>query len=228
MIIDFDKKWNLEQNIRIKFMNGDKSIQDKVRKVARRWIEESEANIKFDFVDVSQEAEVRIEFGKPTVSLVGNELLNSEPRTSNLTLAELNSDGLPEWKILHEFGHVLGLIHEIFNPLMTIKIKDKELKDYYMGAEGFDEATFEANIGRKYRRNETQYFDFDKDSIMMYHLPASTNESGKEYPQPADLSQKDKELLKLAYPETSYEVKDIKPGDEIECYISSDQSRVYL
>ncbi|RPI18309.1 MAG: hypothetical protein EHM58_06180 [Ignavibacteriae bacterium] len=216
MILDFEKKWKTGQVLKIYFMNGDEEVKEKVFRTANRWIEESGANLSFERVEEPQNAEIRVEFGKSTRSLVGNDLLNEEIEFSNICFREAIAENLSEQKILHEFGHVLGLIHEIFHPLIPITFNYSKLKQYYMHDQGYSAAEYEANVGRTYRKNEIQYFDFDENSIMMYPIPSSTNDQSINYEQPQVLSQMDKEFLKLAYPDVEDNVVEIKNGDNIE------------
>jgi hypothetical protein len=209
MILDFAKRWTPGRVLKMKFLNGSNGIKEKVKKNVLRWIDESKANLRFEFVD-DGDAEIRISFGsEPTVSMVGTELLEVEPNLLNLHFNAFDAAGLPDRKILHEFGHVLGLIHEIFHPAMPFKLRFDELKKYYEEIQGFSENEYENNVGRSFKRGEIQYYIFDADSIMMYPIPPEGNELHKEFVLPSDLSDEDKEYLRLLYPDTDNPAKHI-------------------
>ncbi len=229
MLLYFENKWLPNDEITVSFLNGNSAIQKKVRDAAMSILEESKANIRFKFVDDNEHAQVRIYFGVGTVSQVGTGLLNFTNEVAegaNLTFLDTNADGLANWMILHEFGHVLGMVHEIFHPFKPFEINYGEMWKYYRDRLGSGlsdkeyQQVFEANIGSRFLPNELQYFDFDKDSIMMYEVPASCNSQGIDYAQPGQLSDTDIELLKVFYPEQDHEIKNLDVGKEKEANLT--------
>lgn len=54
------KKWNNSQIIKIKFLNGTPFLQSKVKQFAEEWLKY--ANLKFQYVDSNQNADIRINF----------------------------------------------------------------------------------------------------------------------------------------------------------------------
>jgi hypothetical protein len=225
MLLYLENKWFPGDEISVAFRNGNEAIKKKVRNAAMSILEESKANINFKFIEDKENARVRIFFGAGTVTQVGMGLLNfrnEEANGANLTFLDTNADGLANWMILHEFGHVLGMVHEIFHPYKPFSINYDEMWKYYrdrLGSGLNDKAyqqVFDANIGSRFLPNELQYFDFDKDSIMMYEVPPSCNDEGINYSQPGQLSDKDKELLKIFYPEQDIEIKNLDLDKEKE------------
>ena len=56
-----EARWNEGDVIRVKFLEGDESLQDRVRQTAERWTEPGMANVQFQWVDEG-DAEIRIAF----------------------------------------------------------------------------------------------------------------------------------------------------------------------
>lgn len=225
MLLYFEKKWLPGDEITVSFLNGDERIKRKVRDAAMSIIDVSKANIKFKFFEDDENALVRIFFGAGTVSQVGTGLLdfrNEDAGGANLTFLDTSAEGLENWKILHEFGHVLGMVHEILHPFPTFEINYDEMWTYYRDRLGSGlsndeyQQVFEANIRSKFLPNELQYYDFDKDSIMMYEVPVNCNNKSIDFSQPDQLSETDKKLLRVLYPEQELEIKNLDVGKEIE------------
>ena len=59
MAVVRDKLWDIGANIRVKFLNGDPSVQEKVQKYATQWM--NYANVNLIFVS-DGDAEIRIAF----------------------------------------------------------------------------------------------------------------------------------------------------------------------
>jgi len=53
-------KWDAGQTIRIKFLNGDSFLQEKVKQFANEWM--SYANLSFEYVLPNEDADVKIAF----------------------------------------------------------------------------------------------------------------------------------------------------------------------
>ncbi|HEX8246554.1 MAG TPA: hypothetical protein VF599_00090, partial [Pyrinomonadaceae bacterium] len=115
----------------------------------------------------------------------------------------------PEFRrtVLHEFGHVLGLIHEHQQANANIDWNKEAIykhfarKPYYWTRQQVD-----FNFFKKYTSN---YRPFDPHSIMMFFTIPKTFINGDSI-QPVEklsteLSQSDKELIRRIYPhETGY------------------------
>jgi ATP-dependent Zn protease len=75
---------------------------------------------------------------------------------------------------IHEFGHVLGMIHEHQNPYgQTIKWDEKKVLEWAKETQGWSEQTTRDNIINKYDKNSINGSSFDPLSIMLYFFPAS-------------------------------------------------------
>jgi hypothetical protein len=100
--------------------------------------------------------------------------------------------------VLHEFGHALGLVHEHQSPAVQIQWdRDAVIRDC---SKYWTEEEIELNIFEPYDRRETNYSNFDPQSIMIYPIPASWTRNGVAYPLDRTLSATDREFIRRQYP----------------------------
>ena len=87
------------------------SIQDAIKKIVKERIQPL-VNLDISFVDNPTEADVRISFDKDggSWSLVGTDHLQEK------NAATMNFGWFDVPTVIHEFGHMIGLIHEHQNP----------------------------------------------------------------------------------------------------------------
>src|SRR5688572_13852372 len=128
------KRWPEDRRtLHCRFLNGDEKQRKKVEAKAHLW--EMHANVKFNFVaSASVDAEIRISFSlnAGSWSALGTDALNSyfllhEPTMNYGWLTADTDDRECERVVLHEFGHVLGLIHEHQSPKAKLDWKKKEV-----------------------------------------------------------------------------------------------------
>ncbi len=105
--------WRREALLRVRFLDGDPSLQQRVEQAAMAW--SRYANITFAFGDAS-DAEIRITFAAPELwSYVGTDTLLVPAGQPTMCLGALTpkaDDQAVRICVLHAFGHVLGLTHE--------------------------------------------------------------------------------------------------------------------
>jgi hypothetical protein len=195
--------------IGVSFLDGEASKQQKVREYANYWVNMSEIPIEWDFDDKTRR-HVRITFkGMDNWSLYGRQMLLdpdyiNNPTKATMHLGVYNENSVTEARIrqiiLHEFGHVLGLMHEHLNPKagyhFNLKKIIADLKD--------DEWCKTKEIGdtdcsKKIIRNITgpqlsngEWPDgghpcvgaegYDRRSIMMYTLGEGWTDKNQNYP----------------------------------------------
>jgi hypothetical protein len=202
------KMWDPGDTLRISFMDGNDLLWSKVKLAANEWCKH--ANIIFDFGD-HQDAQIRISFtyqlgrswskvgkdalvqptDKPTMNL-GWLLPTFYPKTTDVELRHV---------VLHEFGHVLGLIHEHQNPDIVGKIKWKKQAVYnHYAQQGWPSDRVDVNIFKVYDKNTTQYGKFDEKSIMLYPIDPKLTLDGYSTPVNTELSPTDIAYIKLFYP----------------------------
>jgi len=104
-----DEVWGPGYKLRVKFLEGDPAVQEKVKKYAKQWMDH--ANINMVFVK-SGDAEVRVSF-RPggSSSLVGRQALKTDKAQATMNYGWLTPDTADdEYQrvVLHEFGHALG------------------------------------------------------------------------------------------------------------------------
>ena len=110
------KLWANGSTLRVRFLNGEADLRRRVLAVAREWTEF--ANVRFVESD-APDAEVRVAFeGQGGFSVVGTDALQVPADQATVRLGGLAEADEHRFRqsVLHEFGHVLGLIHEDTNP----------------------------------------------------------------------------------------------------------------
>jgi hypothetical protein len=111
--------------------------------------------------------------------------------------------------VLHEFGHVLGLLHEHFNPKSGISWnRARVYKDLY-NSQGWDTAAVDANIFEEYGVSYTNGTLNDKKSIMHYPILASWTTSNYSVGWNNELSVGDKSLIAALYPFYGKRMKEV-------------------
>lgn len=180
--------WNLSV-LKLSFVNGTQEEQGFVRSVAYEWISEErkhhdkiidgfkgskfydehknyQLNFTFKWVEKSEDADVKIQFGDLCHSCIGT-------TGSNVVNIHMFKCSDPErqlaWRrynVLHQFGHLLGLVHEF----------------QYEGLFSFTKEIYSSGLSTEFINREIvpKYefcpmiapngYDLDKDSIMVYPL----------------------------------------------------------
>ena len=144
------------------------SVQEAVKKVVTERIKPL-VNLDISFVDNAEQANVRISFDPNggAWSLVGTDHLG---QTSGATM-NLGWFDVPT--TIHEFGHVLGMIHEHQNPYgQTIMWDETKVLEWAKETQGWNEETTNENIIKKYDKNSINGSNFDPLSIMLYFFPS--------------------------------------------------------
>lgn len=194
--------WKPKRVLRIAFLDGLPSVQQKVIFYARQWCQY--ANIFFDFGN-DPDAEIRITFTKrESSSFVGMEALQAPQNqpTMKLALTPSSSEKLFSRVVLHEFGHVLGLIHEHQNPVGGIQWNKKAVYKELTGPlYEWTPEQVEINIFESLSIPQIQFTSFDPWSIMLYPIPARWTLDGFSSNWNYSLSEIDKEFIRSLYPE---------------------------
>lgn len=193
--------WPNGSIIRVGFLFGSTDMREKTIQYALEWFEH--VSLQLDVVDVRR-AEVRIAFtpGQGHWSFVGtdchNERDHSKP-TMNLDVDERTSELIFKRTVLHEFGHVLGCLHEHQSPVKGIKW-DRPAVLAYFHKLGWSEPDVERNVFQQFSHAMTQSSRFDRFSIMLYPIPSEFTTDGFSISWNDSLSEMDKDLIAQAYP----------------------------
>ena len=181
MAVVRDKLWDVGATIRIKFLEGEPVVQEKVKHYARQWM--NHANINLVFVSTG-DAEIRIGFNKNdgSWSYLGRDALDIPENQATMNYGWLNPDTPDEEYsrvVLHEFGHALGAIHEHQNPDAEIPWNKDAVYRYYMGPpNNWTKDQVDNNLFRRYGKTITNFSQFDQNSIMLYPIPAEFTTTG--------------------------------------------------
>jgi hypothetical protein len=164
-----------------------------VKKVVRERFEPI-TGLKFVFVDHGM---VRISFNPHggSFSLVGTDCIKSKDAST------MNFAWLDAGTIMHEFGHVLGLIHEHQNPNgKTIPWDDSKVYAWAKQTQGWDTKTTYHNIIERYKVDQVNASKYDPHSIMEYFFPESLTTDHVSIPNNHILSPEDVTYISKVYP----------------------------
>jgi serralysin len=201
-----EAQWEQGEIIRVKFLEGDASLRDRVKAVAERWTEPGMANLTFQWVDEG-DSEIRIGFmeGDGSWSFLGTQCRDIPEDEPTMNYGWLTPDS-PEDElqrvVLHEFGHALGLIHEHQNPQGGIDWNEPAvIADLSGPPNNWDEATIRHNVLDHYPKTDVTATDVDPKSIMMYPIPASWTNDGFSADFNDDVSETDVAFIRTVYGE---------------------------
>jgi hypothetical protein len=205
LALETGKLWKPGRVLRVRFLEGDPVVRQRVEQRARTW--EEHANIRFDFVS-SGPAEIRITFADDgSWSAVGTDALVTEWFGANEAtmnygwLTPESSDEEYASVVLHEFGHALGCIHEHQSPGATINWNKPVVYRDLAGPPNFwDKATVDHNVFGRYSATTTQFSAFDPKSIMLYSFPTTWTLDGQTLEENSALSATDKSFIASLYP----------------------------
>jgi hypothetical protein len=161
------------------FLSGTDRQQRTARYCAEKWMANGlEDRIRFEFGVPLDRAQVRIAIGRfGYLAQVGNNAKGIAPGQPTVQLYQ----GLERKKVMHEFGHVLGLRHEHQHPSRRQALKEQAVIDYFHQHEGWTPAvTYDAILktwGEDHRC--IGHPDFTYDSIMSYDIPGRLTVDGR-------------------------------------------------
>ena len=187
--------WKTGSTITIKFMDGTAAQHKVVKETAAQWLKY--ANLKFQYVATNQPADVRISFEDYGAwSYIGRDALLIDQSKPTMNLQWLDAG-----TILHEFGHMLGLIHEHQNPMGGINWNKPVVYEELMGAPNYwDRQTVDINMFHRLSIDLLRASTVDPLSIMMYAIPARWTTDGFYTGWNEELSETDKSFIGGVYP----------------------------
>lgn len=197
------KMWQVGRTLRVRFLNGDSAIQQKVVHHAKQWL--SFADIDFNFGNDAN-AEIRIDLGSDgqSWSHIGTDCLSVPANQATMHYGWLTKDTADDEfnrTVVHEFGHALGCFHEHQNPAGDIQWNKEAVYRYYEGPpNNWTKAQVDNNLFAKYDKNISQYSALDPTSIMMYPIPPEFTTNGFTVGWNRQLSPMDKQYIQRWYP----------------------------
>jgi len=192
--------WDVGQQIQVRFFNGTPEQQATVLALANEW--EKYANIKF--VQVKAEpSHLRIKFGteEENYSLIGLDANQGDPaeHTMQLEFNMFNDSTRLKRTVLHQFGHVLGFMHEHKLPPGGIQW-NKDTLYHHFARLGWDREMVDAQVFRVYNERYTNNLKYDNKSIMRYPIPTWQTTNGFNVGWNTEISEGDKILAGMIYP----------------------------
>jgi len=167
------KLWQNGSTISIRFLGGTSDQQVLVKQYAVKWTES--ANLRFEFGNAPN-AQVRIAFNDDGAwSYIGTDALGIPAGQPTM-----NFGWLDEGVILHEFGHMIGMIHEHQNPRENpIQWNKQVVNAALSGPPNFwDQDTIDHNMYAQYDVAQINGSTVDPQSVMLYSFPASWTVNG--------------------------------------------------
>jgi hypothetical protein len=217
------KRWKPGRKLKVRFLDGVRSIQDRVKQHAKGW--EEHANVKLDFGD-HDEPEIRISFQQPgSWSYLGTDALvigSGQPTMNYGWLTQHTADDEYSRVVLHEFGHALACIHEHQHPDAGIPWDREAVYRYYQITNGWDRDKTDRNVLDRYSHTITNASEFDPRSIMQYAVPEELTVGTFSIGWNRVLSDMDKEFIGRMYPKDAIEAVDLPLNRRVSAAIGED------
>jgi hypothetical protein len=178
LLIAHTRYWAGGRTLKIAFMNNPPQfITAPIMAAANKWL--PHISVKFEFITQGI-SDIRILVGlEGNWSLIGTDalLVDQDKPTMGFDIHQHFSQKVGgrspaelEGVVLHEFGHVLGAVHEHQHPQANIPwnvpLLNQVLKD-----QGLSDEAIQQNILDKYEATDFHYAPYDRDSIMHYDVP---------------------------------------------------------
>jgi hypothetical protein len=134
--------------------------------------------LRIEFVDNPSQANIRVAFdpNDGAWAYVGTDHLEHP----DIDEATVNFGWLDVGTIIHEFCHVLGMIHEHQNPRgKQIEWDDDAVYEYMKNTQGWDKEITDTNVLDRYKISQLNGSDFDPLSVMLYFFSSELTENNQ-------------------------------------------------
>lgn len=209
--------WDPGSTIRVGFLDSDPWYHEQVKTHLTGWTDA--VNLHFEFVPANDpSADVRVTFAYNRVydSLLGRDahdrVKGQGDYTMRLGIDPQHAPDMINFYVLHEFGHVLGLVHEHQSPgAAAIDWNERAVIDYYLRTNpSWTEDVVRNNILTRliYKAQVQNFTAFDADSVMLYPIPEGLANNVTRPGFNTQLSASDRRFCEMLYPfgETDLEV----------------------
>jgi hypothetical protein len=224
------KVWPAKSKIRIGFIESENRVQwtsknllekngkeldpisERIRKMDRKDAVKTVVkeriipivNLDIQFVDDINDANVRVAFEDDGAwAYIGTDHLEYTDKTK----PTVNFGWLDSATIMHEFGHMLAMIHEHSNPRgKSIDWDKPKAYAYFEDNQSWSKKDVDTNVFNHYNLNTINGSNFDPLSIMLYFFPGSITLNNQGTEQNLRLSGYDVEWINKMYsnsPETA-------------------------
>ena len=182
------------EQLRMEYDVRKLSHTDAVKLIVNSLVQPNISNIKFKFVDEGLgDVRVRFDSSGGSSSLIGTQCLQSfEQYTLTFGWMDIGT-------IIHEFSHVLGMLHEHQNTKSGIQWNRAAVYKWAKTTQGWDEETTNVNILDSYPTNEISSSNYDPSSVMLYYFPPELTLNGVSVGENLRYSQTDINWLSLKY-----------------------------
>ena len=196
------QKWESSQVITIGFKNSNLQVRQRIIEVAETWTEH--ANVIFEWLEDWKKCMVRIGFDKNagSWSYVGQQCVQIQNNKTTMNFGWLSPSTLDRELVpvvLHEFGHMLGLIHEHQAPENGIKWNKPAVYKAYE-AFGWSKLMVDQQVFAQVEQQLVDQTDFDPHSIMCYPIPPEFTTDGFSVGWKQVLSDRDMAFITETYP----------------------------
>lgn len=196
------KLWERGTTIRIGFMSDvDPAIQSPIMFNLERWLEYADT-LKFTWMKDPRNATIRISCAQSgSWSYVGTDATRVDylMPTMNFGWFDRNtSDEEYTRVVMHEGGHMLGLLHEQGHPEANIEW-DKDAVYAAYKEYGWNRRMVDDNVFSVFDSADTLYSKYDPDSIMQYPIPPEFTLDGFSVGWNSVPSAMDKNFMRQAY-----------------------------
>jgi hypothetical protein len=195
--------WPKHSEVRILIMDGSEEARRKLMNYANEWALYSGLVFKRVYT-IAASPQIRISFNcNGYNSLVGQQALDTLyedlPTMCLQGLDQTKDEELFQRTVLHEFGHVMGLLHELQNPNVKIPWNLPKLYSYYKTTYDWDTSMVNKWILQPVDEENVDYSNFDPSSIMIYAIPDSLTNGEYSFGWPKTLSKIDRDKIKFYY-----------------------------
>ena len=196
MVVDVDKLWSPGDNLNICFMNGTTGQKEVLMEVIEEWTDD--LDISFNLTE-DINSEIRVAFGNLLFASIGRDALEVPQELPTLQVSDLGRPSNLKKFARHEFGHVLGCLHEHQSPKFPFSINEEFVISKYTSLPyGWTMSLVKYNFFKKMGEQIVES-EFDPLSIMIYELSSREIIEGRSFSYNEHLSSVDKHFINRFY-----------------------------